>query len=243
VPGMQSGRELLTAIPARTRRPAVVDGRSSIELSRQILRAQEAERARLARELHDELGQALTAVKINLQTIDRGPVNGELRARLSESVEIIEQALRQVRQLSLDLRPALLDACGLETAIRCLLEKLADRTGLSVRFSAKHLVERLPVDVETTCFRIVQEALTNVVRHARATEVSVRLRRFGNCLTFRIADNGTGFDIRLACKSSPCAPGFGLTAMRERAQLIQGRLSITSASGRGTTILGSLPLI
>ncbi|HET6884122.1 MAG TPA: sensor histidine kinase [Pirellulales bacterium] len=239
---MRRRQKLFTMASNASRTTADAPPNARRSLARQVLVAQEAERARLARDLHDGVGQTLTAVAINLLALKGEAPSAETRRRLDESLELVQLTLAQIRQVSLDLRPAVLDSCGLEPAVRWHLERVAQRTGLSIRLSATALPLRLPGDLELHCFRILQEATTNVVRHARASHLSVTLNRVGRWLKLRVADDGVGFNVPVATLASGSAPSFGLASMRERARLLHGRMSIVSALGRGTTITVSLPL-
>jgi signal transduction histidine kinase len=211
-------------------------------LSQQLLEAQEAERRHLARELHDEIGQALTAVKINLQAVQRSAGEGANPARIEESVAIVDRALQQVRNLSLDLRPSLLDDLGLVAALRWYLDRQAQRAGFAAEFTADPPGIRVPANLETACFRVAQEALTNVVRHAQAKRVRVELRQQGSELHLRIRDDGIGFEVPAARQRAARGGSLGLLGMQERVLLIRGRIEIHSAPGQGTEIHVSLPL-
>jgi len=165
-------------------------------LSQGLIAAQEAERRRVARELHDEIGQALTAVKIDLQAAQRIKEPEAIARHLEESIAIVERALQQVRNLSLDLRPSLLDDLGLVTALRWYVDRQAQRTGMAMQFTAESMDSRLSTELETACFRVAQEALTNVIRHAGAVSVGIDLYKTLGCLTLMIRDNGKGFDVQ-----------------------------------------------
>src|ERR1700720_1557739 len=142
-------------------------------LSRRLFKVQEKERRHLARELHDEVGQALTAAKINLQSVTANG-DGATCARLQETTAILDRLLGQVRQISLDLRPSTLDDLGLVPALRSLLDQQGRRASVAVHLSAKNMPENLDPEIQTTCFRIAQEAITNAVRHANATRIDVK---------------------------------------------------------------------
>jgi signal transduction histidine kinase len=210
-------------------------------LSQRLLEVQETERRSLARELHDQIGQALTAVKINLQATQRAtdPATG---ARLAESVTIVERALQKVRNLSLELRPSLLDDLGLVSALRWYVDRQAQLGGFSAHFSAGSLSAQLAPHLETICFRVAQEALTNVIRHAGAGTVTVALSQQNRELELVIADDGCGFDLAVAREAAAYGTNLGLIGMEERAALGNGRLQIESAPGRGTTVRLILPL-
>ncbi len=183
-------------------------------LSRQLLEAQENERRHIARELHDEIGQALTAVKIYLQAAQRTPE--ALVSYLEDSISIVDRTLQQVRTLSLDLRPALLDDLGLVVALRWYVDRQAQRTGFTAQFVADAPETRPRPDIETACFRVAQEALTNVARHARAQQVRVELRQRDTELHLLIRDDGKGFDVRAAQERAAQGASMGLLGMQER---------------------------
>lgn len=203
-------------------------------LSRRILEAQESERRAIARELHDELGQALQALKINLQTAQRVPSSSA--QRLVESLGIVDHTLQQVRNLSLDLRPSLLDDLGLVAALEWYVERYAQRTDILVHFSADPPDMRFSPAIETTCFRVTQEALTNVTRYAQARHVWIDLDQQGTELQLRVRDDGVGFDASAAQTRATQGKSFGILGMRERVELIGGRFDLISAPGRGTEI-------
>ena len=207
-------------------------------LSRRLFEVQEEERRHLARELHDEIGQALTAAKINLQSVT-GNGGGVTFERLQETTGILDRLLGQVRQISLDLRPSMLDDLGLVPALRSLLDQQGRRASVGVRLSAENIPEKLDPEIQTTCFRIAQEAITNALRHAGATQIDVDLRRENGKLRLLILDNGTGFVVESAQAQSV---GLGLIGIKERAALVGGRAWILSALGEGTRIEFLLPL-
>ena len=205
-------------------------------LSRQLLRAQEEERRRIARELHDEIGQSLTAVRINLQRAmaSRGP---EFDLALpEESDELIDRVLQQVRHISLDLRPSMLDDLGLAASMRSHLDRTARLAGFVGHFTADPPEIRLPPEIETECFRIAQEALTNVVRHAGARQVDVALSRHAERLDLVVHDDGAGFDVAAARQHAARGGSLGLLGMQERAALLGGRITIEARPGLGTKV-------
>jgi PAS domain S-box-containing protein len=207
-------------------------------LSRRLFEVQEEERRHLARELHDEVGQALTAAKINLQSVAIEGDSATL-ARLHETTVILDRLLGQVRQISLDLRPSMLDDLGLEPALRSLLDRQGRLASVAVRFSAENMPPDLDPEIQTTCFRIAQEAITNAVRHAKATQIDVNLGRENGNLRLVIHDNGVGFDVEAAQAQ---AVGLGLIGIKERVALVGGRVRIISSPGEGTEIEIVLPL-
>jgi len=209
--------------------------------SQRVLEAQETERRRVAHELHDELGQALTAIKINLQASERfrGQSPKDLNA---ENIRIIEEALQHVRRLALALRPSMLDDLGLVPALRWVAEQTAQRSGFAVDFHCAMPQTRLPPSVETACFRIVQEALTNIARHSRATSVDIDLYHEGDGLVLSVHDDGQGFDVAAMQARAASGGSIGVLGMQERATLIGGQLEIRSRPGHGSTFRLRCPL-
>jgi signal transduction histidine kinase len=211
-------------------------------LSQQLMEAQEAERRRLARELHDEVGQALTAIKMNLQATRPLVADPTVQTRLDEGVTIVEAAIQQVRNLSLDLRPSILDDLGLVAAVRWYLDRQAQRVGYVAEFAAVPPTIRASPNLETICFRVVQEALTNIARHAQARRVQIELRRPRTELELLIRDDGVGFDVEAARQRAARGSSLGLLGMQERVLLSGGRFEIVSAPGQGTEIRARFPL-
>jgi PAS domain S-box-containing protein len=208
-------------------------------LARQLIRAEEDERRRIARELHDELGQALTALKINLQETIRG--SDDRASRLEDSVAIVDVALRQVRGMALDLRPAILDDLGLVAALNWYVERHAQRTGLQGRFIADPDDIHADPEIETACFRVAQEALTNVARHARATRFSVELLQYSGGLQLVVRDDGIGFDPEAALRTASGGTSLGLVGMRDRVELVGGRIAFVSEPTGGTEVQVNFP--
>jgi signal transduction histidine kinase len=206
--------------------------------SRQLVEVQELERRHLARELHDEIGQALTAAKINLQSAIAS-TSAAVSAKLEDTAAILDRLLGQVRQISLDLRPTMLDDLGLVPAVRSLLDEQGRRASVKVRFTVENMPGNLDPEIQTSCFRIVQESITNTVRHAHATQIDVDLRCEEGKVRLLIRDNGIGFD---AVSAQAQTVGLGLIGITERAALVGGRARIISSSGKGTTIEVLLPL-
>ncbi len=167
-------------------------------LSRRLIDVQGTERAHIARELHDQIGQALTAVKLKLQTIQRRSESPSISDSIAEGIATVDRAAEEVRSLALDLRPSALDDLGLVAALRWYTNRLGERAGIGVTFCADKLERRPPSNVETASFRVAQEALTNVVRHAKARSAVVELRRKGEHLELTVRDDGTGFDTVIA---------------------------------------------
>lgn len=208
-------------------------------LAHRLIDAQEAERKRLARELHDRIGQALTAVQINLQSMQSGPDGAY---RLEESLAIVEDALREAQDLSLELRPSLLDDLGLVAALRWYVDRFAMRANLLRCFNADSLDNRLAPEIETACFRIAQEALTNVVRHAQASTVWIQVKTNDSDLQLMIRDDGRGFVPREVISRSGSNMSLGLHGMQERASALGGLVEISASPGQGTEVRASFPL-
>lgn len=207
-------------------------------LSRRLLEVQEQERRYLARELHDQIGQVLTGLNYSLQTIGRLPEE-KLRASLGEAQWLVKELTSQVRDLSLRLRPTMLDDLGLFPALRWLIDRYQTQAGVAIAFEADELPGRLPPEVETAAYRIVQEALTNVARHARVKEASVGIWLDENLLHLQVEDRGAGFDVSAAHSR---AASSGLSGMQERAVLLGGRLAVESRPGTGTRVTAELPI-
>jgi PAS domain S-box-containing protein len=210
-------------------------------LSQRLLEVQESERRHLARELHDEVGQALTAAKISLQMAQQSTADAGLASDLCKSVDALDDLLRQVRRMSLDLRPPMLDDFGLLPALRWYLEQTMKRSGLEVRLIAPSKLERLEPGLETACYRVVQEAITNVVKHAEASQVEVELA-LGDELNVTVSDDGRGFDVTGAQDKARHGAAAGLGGMLERVSLLNGLLWIDSAPGQGTKVRACFPL-
>lgn len=206
-------------------------------LAKSVWHVQEEERRRLARELHDGLGQTLTALANQVQRIvDDAKAAGNLGLlhRLADALDLTRGALHDTRELSRLLRPTLLDDLGLDAALTWLARTLAERTGLDVQVQSSLEERRLPADVETLVFRVTQEALTNVIRHSEARSARVVLAYHEHTLTLRVEDQGRGFDA--AQIAAPGRAGGGLRGMRDRAELFGGRIELRSAPGEGTVV-------
>jgi PAS domain S-box-containing protein len=210
-------------------------------LSRRLLTAHEEEQRALARELHDDFGQLLTAIRLNMEAARRG-LSGDRAQHLAEGIALVDQATEQIRSLAIDLRPAILDDLGLVAAVRSLLKRQSQRAGFDGRLTVLRLETRLSAAVETCSFRLVQEALTNVVRHAAASHVDVELDAIDGELHIVVRDDGKGFDVSVARRRAARGESLGLMSMQERVTLAGGRLAISSTAGRGTTIDARMPL-
>ena len=204
---------------------------------RRVVEAQELERRRLARELHDETGQALTSILLGLKALEERTGDEASRAATQELRELVVSTLQDVRRLAVELRPTALDDFGLVAALERLTASFAEQTGISVDFETALADERLPEEVETALYRIVQESLTNVVKHARARRVSILLARKEGSVKAVVEDDGRGFD-----PAEQAGDGFGLVGMSERLALLGGRLEVESGADAGTTIAAEVPV-
>ena len=204
---------------------------------RRVVQAQELERQRLARELHDETGQALTSILLGLKPLEEALADHPARAALAELREQVVSALQDVRRLAVELRPAVLDDFGLVPALERLTDAFAEQSDVRVDFHSALGELRLPSEVETTLYRVVQESLTNIVKHANARSVSVSIARRASTVAAVIEDDGAGFDQRAVREES-----VGLLGMRERLSFVDGRLEIESRPGAGTTIVAEVPV-
>ncbi len=210
------------------------------ELSEHVIYVREENKKKIAREMHDELGQQITVMKIQvawlsskLQTVD-----DDIRQRLQNLDEILNDSLKSIRRISAELRPSLLDDLGLIAALEWHLKEVGLKLGVQVKFGAKLKEPDLPENAKTALFRIVQESLTNIARHAKATNVSVKLKDKENTLILTIEDDGIGINLQELKHTKT----MGIVGMRERAMMIGGSFSVESTLGKGTVITVTLPL-
>lgn len=213
-------------------------------LSAELLAAREVESQRLSRELHDVMGQALSALTINLAKMKQELSNGDtftIETRLEESSSLAAHILGQLRAMSLVLRPTMLDDLGLLPTLRWYIHQFGKRLEIDARLEAKGIRKRLAPETETALYRIVQEGLTNVARHADAQHVTVSLECDGQILTLTMTDDGRGLDSRILAAGNTTGMGMGLLSMRERAAALSGKLEISSTPGKGTHLAVSLP--
>jgi len=212
--------------------------------SRQLIAAQEEERRRIARELHDQIGQVLTAVKMNLHAVQRVCQSSQALGYIKDNIEVVDDALRLVRDLSIDLRPPQLDDLGLVTALRWYVDRYAQRTGVraDVLIELPDQDQRFSHELETACFRIAQEALTNAFRHAKAERVSLHLTSDETHLLLVVKDDGVGFDLRSLRERGARTVTLGLLGMQERALAVGGTVEIDSALSKGTEVRFKFPI-
>ncbi|MGI4861132.1 MAG: PAS domain S-box protein [Janthinobacterium lividum] len=220
------------------------------ELSASIQTAREAEKAHIARELHDDLGQRLTALKMDVSRLeselDERDVTGDWRERTRAMQRLIDDTVMAVRGIAADLRPVMLDDLGLVAAVEWLAHEWRTRHGIVVRLEGNEVAVQVEHEAATTIYRIVQEALTNVVRHANATRVTVSLIREGAAYIVRIADNGVGRGAATTPPATSATPAtrqsFGLIGMRERARLLDGEIAFDSPAHGGFVVTATLPI-
>jgi PAS domain S-box-containing protein len=218
-------------------------GRERLQaLSDRLVQAQEEERRYLARELHDEVGQTLTALHMNLQLLAVASDQPTHDTCLEDSTVLVETVLNQVRAMSLELRPSILDDLGLVPALRWLLARQAERMGCAIQFDSGSADIRYDRRIETTCFRVVQEALNNIARYAHAQRVQVTLVHLEGALQCTVQDNGVGFNVAAARERATLGESLGLLSMQERVELVGGKFAIQSENGQGTVIHVWLPL-
>ena len=227
---------LAEALGSRAAIAVDLSERVSSDSVRRVVEAQELERARLARELHDETGQALTSILLGLKPLERTAESADARAALESVRELVIATLQDVRRLAVELRPSALDDFGLVPAVERLTDTFREQSGLQVDLETQLGVERLPNEAETTLYRVIQEALTNVAKHSAASRVSILLRRKNGAVVAVVEDDGAGFD-----PSDTRADAIGLAGMSERVSLAGGRLQVESRPGSGTTVVAEVP--
>jgi len=228
---------LAETLAARAAIAVDLSERVSRDAVRRVVEAQELERRRLARELHDETGQALASILLGLKPLERAATTPEVRAEVAAVRQLVVSTLQDVRALAVELRPAALDDFGLVPAVERLTATVREQADLRIDLEAQLGSERLPAEVETALYRVVQEALTNIVKHAGARRVSILLGRKGAAVVAVVEDDGLGFDPRRTREDA-----LGLAGMRERMALLGGGLRVESASGAGTTLVAEVPI-
>jgi len=214
------------------------------DLSTQVLHVQEEERRRISRELHDQVGQALTAISMNLSMLERacGPDMVGFKGKIADTQRLLQQTMETVHGFARELRPAMLDDLGLAPTLRSYVMGFAERTGILVELRTCAEAENLSGDEKTVLFRIAQESLTNVAKHAHATRVSVTLRKKStNAIQMDVKDDGKAFQTDQGCHSRNGKKRLGLLGMRERVRLVNGCFEVEHARGKGTTVRVEIP--
>ena len=205
-------------------------------LSKRVLTVQEEERRNISRELHDDIGQSLSALKIGLHRLSQCPAEQQAKLQ-SDCLEIADISLNKLRQLSLELRPPQLDQLGLEDALRWLVDRQRSTSGIDIVLHCNGLTgRRIPATFESACYRIAQEGLNNATRHAKATSIMIHVEKNDRLLKLAIRDDGAGFDEKAARQRALKSGSLGLISMEERAQLAGGRMKLRTVLGGGTTI-------
>jgi two-component system NarL family sensor kinase len=220
-------------------------------IARRVFSTQEIERLRVSRELHDEAGQALTGLKIHLEivlatlkqveTIGQNGAMSEIEQQINTAITLCQTTLDQVRTIAHNLRPAALENLGLNTALQAFARAFAQRTQINVAYNGL-AISNLPEAVEIGLYRFLQEALTNVVRHAQAKSMQVQLQSDANTISLTVVDDGQGFDVPHVLSNLQYKEGVGLAGMKERIESVGGQLTITSEIGKGTTLIAWIPL-
>ena len=212
------------------------------QLTRQILSAQEEERKEISRELHDEVVQTLVGINVQLSALGTGASNGlrSLKAKIAHTQRLVENSVNEVHRFARELRPAVLDDLGLIPALLAYSKSLAARKRIKIRLTAFAGVESLSETKRTMFFRVAQEALTNVVRHARATQVEIVITKIAEAARMEVRDNGKSFSVETVLHARTYRR-LGLVGMRERIEMVGGRLVIESAPGEGTVIRAEIP--
>lgn len=245
IPGTKKTIAILEDITERkkTERELKKKSKELAYLSRQIIKVQEEERKRISRELHDEVGQALAAVGVNLETL-KGSLPADstlLRKKLIQTKSLVNEITESVRRISHDLRPVILDDLGLISALRWYADRFSKISNINVELQTTMAVERLSSESKTVLYRAVQEALTNVLRHSKADKVKIQLKSNDKFVELYVEDNGVGFRVRGVLDTEKRNGGLGLLGMRERVKLVGGTLNIMSSPGKGTKLLVRVP--
>jgi two-component system sensor histidine kinase UhpB len=247
------GRPRSRGAPVAWRHPGPAPGRgpapdldaeaapSADAIIHELVNAHELERRRIARDVHDIVGQALTSVRIHLEQVRRAPSPSATAAEIRRAMSVVDLALREVRDLAFEIRPQILDDLGLVSAARWFLNRQARAIGIRPTFVHAGVRDGLAVEIEAACFRALQEALANVARHAHATSVRVHLAQTEHELTLTVVDDGVGFDTR-RLRSSRRRPSLGLIGISEHVSLVGGSLEVLSQVGAGTTVRVRIPI-
>jgi signal transduction histidine kinase len=212
-------------------------------LTSQILTAQEKERKRISRELHDELGQALTVMKLNLRAMEKQlPAQNALKENLQQMLAYLDKVIDDVRRLSRDLSPAILEDLGLLSALEHLVNEFSKHYRISYNFDLEGMNHLFGQEAQIIIYRIFQESLTNIAKHARASRVTLAIKAADGTVTFTVEDNGQGFDMGKVLARGAASKGLGLAALHERARMLGGTLKVWSQTGRGTKMTYTIPL-
>lgn len=213
-------------------------------LSRQLLVAQEEERKKISRELHDVIAQTLTSINVQLATLKKEAALDArgLERNIARTQKLVEKSVDVVHRFARELRPTVLDDLGLIPALHTFMKSFREETGIRVSLSAFAAVEKMNGDKRTVLYRVAQEALTNVARHAQASRAEVKIEKVDGCICMRIKDDGKGFE-KERVLSARRGQRLGLLGMRERLDMVGGKFTVTSRPGKGTTVLAQVPLM
>jgi signal transduction histidine kinase len=213
-------------------------------LSSQLLTAQETERKRISRELHDELGQALAVLKLKVSFIEGGLLQDQtaIREECKDALQYMDQVIENVRRLSRDLSPSILEDLGLRAALGWLINNIIKNNNAKVTFEMEDIDHLLSQNAQIIIYRILQEALTNVAKHAEAKNISVVIKKAKDRVSFRVEDDGKGFDVVKVARREPMEKGLGLATMEERARMLGGALDLWSQEGKGTRLTFDIPM-
>jgi len=209
------------------------------KLTQYVIQAQEEERKRIARELHDGIGQALYSILVGLNVIGQENLTEPVRRHVNDLLQITSKAMEEIKRMALELRPSALDDLGLLPALRSLMKRMEKSFDIQVELHVQGARRRYSASVETALYRIIQEAMTNTAKYARASKLGIMFEDREKEVVVTVVDDGVGFDVEKALKSGN---GLGLFGMRERAQLLGGTLEIRSAQNEGTTVIVRIPL-
>ncbi|MGH9337539.1 MAG: histidine kinase, partial [Vicinamibacteria bacterium] len=212
-------------------------------LSLEVLRVQEDERKRISRDLHDEVGQALTAIQMNLEILKKRPSEDDTPTpkRMADTQDLVARTIETVHRFCRDLRPAMLDDLGLVPTLKWYTKTFAERTGIRVNLRASRSVEKLDHDGKTLVYRVLQESLTNVWKHAGAQEAEVAIRAFHRGISMEIRNDGKAFEVERYVRPRQQGGGLGLLGMQERVRQVNGEFTVESVMGKGTTIRVQIP--
>ena len=222
----------------------IAQERAKLEhLTLKLIVSQEEERRKISRELHDEAGQLMSTLKINLEMIGKNlPTPSQtISSLIQKSTELVDQTSCEIKRICTNLHPSVLDSLGLRAALSSYIDGFQNSYGIRAEFNSCELEERLPLEIEQVIYRVVQESLNNIAKHARAPQLSVNLIDTPSSIITTVEDNGVGFDVKTTLSSQEVNRGLGLLGIKERVSLVRGKVTIKSASGRGTVIRLEIP--
>ena len=222
----------------------IAQERAKLEhLTLKLIVSQEEERRKISRELHDEAGQLMSALKINLEMIDKNlpSPSQTITGLIRKSTALVDQSSCEIKRICTNLHPSVLDSLGLRAALASYIDGFQTSYGIRAEFNCSELEERLPLEIEQVIYRVVQESLNNIAKHSRAEQLSVNLIDTPSSIITTIEDNGVGFDVKKTLSSQEVNRGLGLLGIKERVSLVRGKVTIKSGSDRGTVIRLEIP--